>query len=50
MTRYCKTVIEQDKKYVHCYENDVLVKKIDVTSVSYYFIRDVIENWIDFIL
>lgn len=46
--RYAKTERQDDgRKYVLMYENDELKKKVEVSDMSHYFIRDVIENWND---
>jgi hypothetical protein len=58
MERYCKINYEEvpysteieERKFVLCYDDTELVKKIDVTDLSHYFIRDIIENWCEGIL
>lgn len=56
MKKYCKIHYEEvpysteEKKFVLCYDDTELVKKIDVTDLSQYFIRDIIENWCEGIL
>ena len=42
VTRTCKNTTA---RYVECYEDDVLIRDIDVSDHSQYYAEDTAENW-----